>query len=114
MLGFADGWPNFIAITFTNLNAVKKPVLAARRAHVTMLPLVSSASKGILILWVEVVRKTVNVLETPLSVHLLPKKRTAHLATTTRIHALMEHAQVSRDNKMDQSLCIATYTRPLR
>ena len=72
-------------------------MLAVKRAHVTTLPLVPSASKEILTLWEEVVRKTVNVLETLLSALLLLKRRTAHLATTTRTHALMEHAQVSRD-----------------
>ena len=77
------------------LNTVRRPVHAVKRAHVTMLPLTLFASREIPILWVEVVRKIVNVPVTLPNVHLLLKKRTAQLVMKTRIHALMAHAQVS-------------------
>ena len=79
------------------LNAVKRQVLAVKRVRVTMLLLAPFASKEILILWEEVVRKTVNVLVTLLTARLLLRRRTAHHVMKTRTHALMEHVQVSRD-----------------
>ena len=73
-------------------------MLAVKRAHVTMLPLAPFASKETPILLEEVVRETVNALVTQLIAHQLRRRWTAHLAMRTRTHALMEHAQVSRDD----------------
>ena len=72
-------------------------MLVVKKAHVTTLLKVSFVSKEIPILLAEVVRKTVNALVTLLIAHLLLKKSTALLVTITRTHALMEHAQVSKD-----------------